>query len=146
VQDNAVTLQAVSAFPDDPGDTFIEGVTKGNVGNHTALEVGPRPDTLGAVNDLVGDDKVTGLDGLLEAAHGGECDDAADTDGAQSGDVGTGRDLVRGDLVVQAVTAQERDGNGLAIVLALVMQDGNRGGGFTPGSGDGQGSDLSEAR
>lgn len=146
VQDNTVTLQAVTTLADNLGDTLIEGVTEGNVGDNTALEVGPRPDTLGTVNDLVGDDKVTRLDLLLKTADGGEGDDAADTDRAQSGDVGTGRDLVGCDLVVSAVAAQERDGNGLVIVLTLVVQDGDGGGGFAPGSRDGQGSNLAEAR
>jgi hypothetical protein len=50
------------------------------------------------------------------------------------------------DLVVGAVAAQERDGNGLVIVLTLVVQDGDGGGGFTPGSRDRQGSNLGEAR
>jgi hypothetical protein len=146
VQDNTVALQAVTALADNLGDTLIEGVTKGNVGDNTTLEVGPRPNTLGAVNDLVGDNKVTRLNLLLKTADGGEGDDAANTDRAQSGDVGTSRDLVGCDLVVGAVAAQERDGNGLVIVLTLVVQDGDGGGGFTPGSRDRQGSNLGEAR
>lgn len=146
MQDNTVALQAVSALADNLGDTFIEGVTEGNVSDHPALEVGPRPHTLGAVDDLVGDDKVTGLNFLLETADGGEGDDAADTDGAQSSNIGTSGDLVRGDLVVRAVTAQEGDSNGLVIVPALVVQDGDGGGGFTPGSRDRQGGNLSKAR
>jgi hypothetical protein len=146
VQDDTVTLQAVSAFANNLGDTLIEGVTEGNVGDNTTLEVGPWANTLGAVNDLIGDNKVTGLDSLLETANSGESNDAADTDGAQSSDVGASGHLVRGNLVVGAVTAEERDGNGLVVVLALVVEDSNRGGRLAPGGGDVQRSNLGESR
>ena len=136
----------MSALANNLGDSLIEGIAEGNVGDNTALEVGPRANTLGAVNDLVGDDKITGLNFLLKTADGGEGNDAADTDRAQGGDIGTGRDLVGGDLVVSAVTAQERDGNGLGIVLALVVQDGDGGGRFAPGGRHSEGGNLGEAR
>ena len=48
--------------------------------------------------------------------------------------------------MVSAVAAQECDSNGLVIVLALVVQDGDGRGGFTPGSVDGERSNLSESR
>lgn len=146
VQDDTLTLQAVSTGPDDLGNTLIEGVTEGNVSDDAALEEGEGTDTLGAVDDLVGNDKITGLDLLLQATDGGEGDDGADTDGAQSGDVGAGRDLVGSNLVVQTVTAQEGDGDRLVVVGALVVQDGNGGGGGAPRSRDVQRRNLGEAR
>lgn len=146
MQDDTVTLQAVSAFADDLGDTLIEGVAEGNVGNHTTLEVGPWPHALSTVNDLVGDDEVAGLDLLLQTADSGESNDATDTDRAQSGDVGTGRNLVGSDLVVSTVAAQESDSDNLVIVLAVVVEDGDGRGGFAPGSRDGQRSNLGESR
>lgn len=136
----------MSTLTHNLGNTLIKGITEGNVGNNSTLEVSPGPDTLGTVDDLIGDHKVAGLDSLLETADGGEGDDAADTDGAQSSDVGAGGDFMGGDLVVSTVTAQEGHGDSLVIVLALVMQDGDGRGGFTPGSADGQRGHLSETR
>lgn len=133
MQNNTVTLQAVSAFADDLSDTLIEGVAERNVCNGTTLKVGPWPHTLSTVNDLVGYNKVAGLDLLLQTADGGESNDATDTDGAQSGDVGTSRNLVGGDLVVGSVTAQESNSDNLIIVLAVVVEDSDGGGGFAPG-------------
>lgn len=146
VQDDTVTFQAVTALTNDLGDTLVEGVTEGNVGNNTTLEVGPWADTLGAVNDLIGDNKVARFDGLLQTADGRESNDAADTNGAQGSNVGASGHLVRGNLVVGAVTAQEGDSNGLVIVLALVVEDGDRGGGLAPGGRDVQRSNLGESR
>lgn len=146
MQDDTLTLQAVPALPDDLGDTLVEGVTEGNVSDNTALEVSPWTDTLGAVNDLVGDNEVAGLNSLLETANSGESNDAADTNGAKSSDVGAGRHFVRGNLVVGAVTAQERDSNGLVVVLALVVEDGDRGGRLAPGGRNIQRSNLGESR
>lgn len=146
VQDDTLTLQAVSAFANDLGDTLIEGIAERNVGDNTTLEVGPWANTLGAVDDLIGDHEVTGLDSLLETANSGESNDAADTNGAQSGDIGASGHLVRGNLVVGAVTAEERDGDGLVVVLALVVEDSDRGGRLAPGGRYVQRSNLSESR
>lgn len=146
VQDDTLTLQAVAALPDNLGDTLIEGITEGNVGDNTTLEVGPWANTLGAVNDLIGNHEVAGLDSLLQTANGRESNDAADTDRTQSSNVGAGGNLVRGNLVVEAVTAQERDGDGLVVVLALVVEDSDRGGGLAPGGRDVQRSNLGESR
>ena len=92
------------------------------------LEEGERTDTLGPVNDLVGDDKVHGLDVLAEGPDGGEGDDAPDADGAQGGDVGAGGDLVGRELVVDAVAGEEGYGD------AIVPRDEDRGRGEAPGS------------
>jgi hypothetical protein len=125
VQDNTVTLETVAALAHHLGNTLIEGVTEGDVSDNAALEESPRPYTLGTVNDLVRDDEVAGLDLLLQTADGREGDYATDTDGAQSSDVGAGGNLMRGDLVVRAVAAEEGDGDDLAVVLTLVVQDGD---------------------
>lgn len=146
VQDNPISLQTVSTLTHNLGNTLVKGIAEGDVGNNSLLKVGPGANTLGTVDDLVGDDKVAGLDSLLQTADGGEGDDASDTNGAQSSDVGAGGDFMRGDLVVSTVTAQESHGDSLVIVLALVVQDGDRRGGFTPGSVDGQRSHLGETR
>lgn len=121
MQNDSIALQAMSAFTDNLGNTLIEGVAEGNVCNNAALEVGPWSETLGAVDDLIRDDEIAGLDLLLQTANGGESNDASDTDRAQSGNVRAGRNLVGSELVVQAVSAQESNGDGLVIVLAVVV-------------------------
>lgn len=146
MQDNTIALEAVAALAHHLGNTLIKGVTEGDVGDYATLEESPGTNTLGAVNDLVGDNKVTGLDLLLQTANGGEGNDAADTDGAQGGNVSAGGNLVGSNLVVQAMAAQEGDGDSLAVVLALVVQDGDGRRGGTPRSRDSQRGHLGEAR
>lgn len=107
MQNDTVALHGSSAGLDNGGKLGIKGVGKSNVADNAALEKGKGADTLGAVNGLVGDDKVHGLNLLLEGADGGEGDDAADTDTAESGNVGTVGHLVRGKLVVDAVAGEE---------------------------------------
>lgn len=80
MQNHALALQTVSALAHDLGNALIERVAERDMGNHTALEVGPWPHTLGAINHLVRDDKVARLDVLLETADGGEGNDAAHAD------------------------------------------------------------------
>lgn len=86
------------------------------------LEEGERADALGPVDNLVGDNKVHGLDLLAEGADGGEGDDAADTYGPQRSDVSARGHLMWRELVVDAVTGQE--GHGDAIVPS--DEDGRR--------------------
>ena len=103
-------LQALAATADEGGEALVEGVGKGNVRDDACLEEGEGPDAFGAVDDMVGDDKVARLDGLLEGADGAEGDDAADAEGAEGRDVGSCGDFVRGVLVVEAVAGEEGDG------------------------------------
>lgn len=145
MQDDAITLKAVSALAHHLGDALIEGVTEGDVSDNATLEESPRAHALGAVNDLVRDNKVAGLDLLLQTADGGESNDAADANGAQGGDIGASGNLMRGDLVVQAVAAQEGDGDNLVVVLTLVVQNGDGRGRGAPGGCDIQRSHLGEA-
>lgn len=146
MQHNTLALEAVAASPHNLGNTLIEGVSERNVSNHASLEEGERPDALGTVNDLVWNHEVAGLDLLLQATDGREGNDGADTNRAQSSDVGASRHLMGGNLMVQAVTTEESDSDGLVVVRAVVVQDGDRGGGSAPGSRDVQGSNLSETR
>jgi hypothetical protein len=144
VQAHAVALEAVAALAHDLRDALVEGVREADVADHAALEEGEGADALGAVDDLVGDDEVAGLDGFLQRADGAEGDDGADAQAAQGGDVGAGGDLVGCDLVVQAVARQEGDGDGLA-VGGGVVQDGDGRGGSAPRSGRVERGDGGEA-
>lgn len=130
MQRHALSLQAVSASPNHLGNALVKGITEGDVADDATLEEREGPDTLGAVNDLVRDDEIAGLDLLLQATDSRESDDGADTDGAKGGNVSARGHLMRGDLVVSSVAAKERNSDGL--VLDSVVQDGYRGGGGAP--------------
>lgn len=147
VQAHAVALEAVATLAHNLGDTLVEGVRETDVADHTALEEGERTDALGAVDDLVGDDKVAGLDLFLQRAYGAEGNDGADTEAAESSDVGAGGHLVRSDLVVETMAGDEGDGDGLAVGRGRgVVEDGDGRGGSAPGSGELEGGDGCEAR
>lgn len=80
MQNNAITLQAMSTLAYNLGNALIKRIPKGDMCNHTAFEVSPRPHALSPVNDLVRDNKIAWLDCLLETANSGEGDDAPNTD------------------------------------------------------------------
>jgi hypothetical protein len=127
MEHHAVALHVRRASLDDIRQLLVKGVRKADMTNNTALEEGKGSDALGAIDDLVRDDKVHGLDLLLQRADGGEGNDASDTEVAESGDVGTVGDLVGRKLVVQAVAGEEGD------VDAVVGEDGDGRGGISPG-------------
>lgn len=136
---DTIALKRMSASPHDLGDLLIEGVRKPDVSDNPALEECERADALGAIDDLVGDDKVAGLDLLLQRADGGEGNDAANTEGAEGRDVGAVGDFVGSERVVGAVAGEEGDSG----VLVGEDRDGGRRG--APGSGDVQGGDWGVA-
>lgn len=123
------------ASPHNLRDLLIERVRKPDVSHNPALEESERTNTLGAIDDLVWDHEVAGLDLLLQRADGGEGNDAADAEGAESGDVGAVGDFMGGKGVVGAVAGEEGDGG------VLVGEDRDGGGRCAPGSGDVQGGD-----
>lgn len=130
MEHHAIALHMRRTGLDDICQLLVERVRKSNVAYHTTLKESERPDALGAIDDLVGDHKVHGLNLLLQGAHGGEGNDASDTEVAESSDVGLVGNLVRRKLMVQAVTGEE--GN----VDTVVREDGDGRGGRSPG-GDG---------
>lgn len=75
MQCNTFSLQTMSALPHDFGDALIERISKLHVGDHSSLKECPRPEPLGAINDLVRDHEVARLDLFLQAPDGGEGDD-----------------------------------------------------------------------
>lgn len=146
MQHDTLSLQAVSASPNDLSNTLIEWVTEGNVSDSTSLEECEWPDALGSVNDLVWNHKIARLDMLLQASHSRESNDGSHADRPQSSNVGSSRHLVGSNLMVKAVTAQEGDSDILAVSRALVVEDSDRSGGLAPGSRDIQGRNLRETR
>jgi hypothetical protein len=109
----------------DLGQARVEGVAEADVADHAALEEGKGPDALCAVDGLVGHHEVARAHVLLQRADGGEGDDGADADAPQRGHVGAVPDLMRGELVVQAVAREEGHGHGLARRGRGMVQDGD---------------------
>jgi hypothetical protein len=136
VKHYALALHMRRASLDNLSQLVVEWVRKSNMANNTTLEEGKRSDALCAIDNLVRDHKVHGLDLLLERADGREGDDASDTEMAESSNVGAVGNLVRRKLVVHSVTGKERH------VYAIVGEDGDGRGGSAPrcdGVDDGNG-------
>lgn len=127
MQDDAVALHALGAALHNSGQCCVKGVREPDVADDAALTKGEGADTLGPVDDLVGDDKIHGLDLLLEGAHGREGNDTSHAHVAEGSNVGSVGDLVRRELVVEAVAGKE--GN----VDAFVGEDADGRGGRAPG-------------
>lgn len=137
MQNHTVADHGSSASLDDISQLLVKWIGKSNVADDTALVECKGTDTLGAVNDLVGEDKVHGLNVLLQGADGGEGDNAADANAAEGGNVGPVGHLVRRKLVMKAVAGEE--GN----VDVAVGEDVDGRGGLAPRrvgvqSGDGR--------
>lgn len=109
VQDNAVALHVLGARLDHLGEFGIKGVGKANMADNTSLEEGKRTDALCAIYDLVRNDKVHGLDVLLQRADSREGNDASHSNVSQGCDVGSVGDLVGGELMVNAVSGEKSD-------------------------------------
>lgn len=109
MQAHILALETVSEFPNYLAQIVVKGIREPNMADHALLEESEWPDALGAVNDLVRHDKVPRLDRLLQTAYSGEGNDSADTDGAESRDVGAGGNLMRCEFVVQAMAGEESD-------------------------------------
>jgi hypothetical protein len=107
--------------------------------HHAALKESKRSDALGAINNLIRDDKVSGLDLLLQRPNSRESNDATDTDGSERRNVGAVGNLMRCVLVVEAVARQEGDR------YVVVLEDRDRARGNSPGCGDVKGGDGSES-
>lgn len=146
MESHALAFKAVAAFAHDGTDFRVEGVRETYVADHAAFEECEWADSLGAVDDLVGDDEVAGFDGFLEAAYSGEGDDGADAEVAEGGDVGASGDFVGGELVMEAMAGDEGDGDWLACGGRWVVEDGDGRGGSAPGSAWVEGGDVGEVR
>lgn len=128
MEHHTIALHVRRTGLDDICQLLVEWVRESNMAYNTTLKEGERPDALGAIDDLVGDHKVHGLNLLLQGAHGGEGNDASDTEVAEGSNVGQVGNLVRRKLMVQAVTGKE--GN----VDTIVGEDGDGRSGRSPRS------------
>jgi hypothetical protein len=107
VEHHALALHVSRASLDNLSQLLVERVRKSNMADNATLEESEWSDTLCAIDNLVRDHKVHGLDLLLQRADGGEGDDRSDTEMAESSDVGAVRDFVRRKLVVHSVAGKE---------------------------------------
>lgn len=126
MQSRPLALHGTSAGLDHGCQLGVEGIGEADVADEALLEEGEGPHALCAVDNLVRDDKVHGLDVLLEGADCAEGDDAAHPDVPQGGDVGARGDLMGRELVVGAVAREEGDGH------AVVLEDLDRSRGVAP--------------
>jgi hypothetical protein len=126
MQRDAFTLKTVSASPHNLGHLLIKWVRKPYMSHDSTIKESERSNPLCAINNLVRYHKVPWLDLFLQRTHCGECNDASDTNGAESGDVGTVWNLVRGMLVVEAVSRKKGNRD------VVVLEDRNGRRGFAP--------------
>ena len=100
MQLDTIALQTMTASSHDLGNAFIERVCEWNVANDSSIKKCPRPNSLCTINYLVGNDKVAWLDFLLQTTDSRESDNSTNSDGTQSSNVSSCRDLMRSKLVV----------------------------------------------
>lgn len=117
---DTVSVHGSSAGADYISQLLVKGVSNADVTDNAALVESKRADALCAVNDLVREDKIHGLDLLLQRAYSREGDDGAHTDAAQSRNIRSVRDFMRSELVVNTVARKESD------VDIVVLEDLNR--------------------
>lgn len=100
MQHNFIALHVLGAGLDDLSQSRVEGISESNMPDNTALEEGKGTDTFGPVNDLIGNNKVHGLDVLLQRADGRKSDDASHTNMSKGSNVGTIRHFVGSKLMM----------------------------------------------
>ena len=125
MQGHTFAFETVPTPSDHFAHTRVKGICKGYMADNAVFEEGERPDTLGAIDDLVRHDKVPGLDVLLQAASRTEGDDAAHSNRAERGNVCPSRNFVRCELVMETMPREECDGNRFACVGRRMLRDGN---------------------
>lgn len=127
VQCTSLSLHRTGALLHYSGHLGVERIGKAHMSHQALLEESEGPDSLGAIDDLVRNDKVHWLDVLLQGPYGTEGDNGSHANVSQGGNVGARGHLVGGELVVGAMAGQEGDGD------AVMLEDANGGGGVAPG-------------
>lgn len=126
MQPHPIALETVATTSHHIADLLVKGVGKWDMQHKPVFEEGMWPDALGAIDGLIGDHEVAGLDLLREGACGGEGNDAAHADVAEGSDVGARRHLRRVELVMGAVAREEGDRDRVARRGRRVFEDGDR--------------------
>lgn len=107
VQDDTIALHTLRTSFHNGSQLVVERISEADMAHYTALEKGEWTNALCAINDLVGDHEIHGLDLFLQRADGGEGDDAANTQMTQGSNVGLTGHFMRRKLMMYAVSGQE---------------------------------------
>jgi hypothetical protein len=70
MQHNTLTLKALATLPHNRSNLLVERVCEWHMVYNAVFEERERADSLGAINDLIWDDKISWLDFLLQATDG----------------------------------------------------------------------------
>jgi len=79
MQHHSIAFQALPARPHHLRDPFVEWVTERDVAHKSTFEEREWPNSFGSVDDLVWNDKVSWLDGFLQAANSREGNDGSNS-------------------------------------------------------------------
>lgn len=126
MQSNSISAEYRSASYDDSRKSFIKRVCKGNMALDASLKERKRSDPLGAIDDLIRDDKVPRLDVLPQTAHCRKGDDGPDAQGSECGDIRSAWYLVRCDLMMQTMSCQERNVRGRSVGRCMAQYTDRR--------------------
>lgn len=96
VENHAFTTQRMATSLHHLRNLGIERVRKAHMSHHALLKEGKRSNSLRPIDNLVRNYEISRLDMFLQAADSAEGNDAADSEMAQSGDVGLVGNLVGG--------------------------------------------------
>jgi hypothetical protein len=115
------------------------------MGYNATLEEGKWPDAFGPVNNLIRYDEIPGLNGLLQTANGRKGNHRSHAKTAQGRDICPVGDFMGSDLMVCAVSAEERDGDVFAGNAAFMVQNTDGRGRLAPGCLDIESGGFGEA-
>lgn len=123
---HTLSSKRMSALADDLPNLRIERICEANMAHHALLKEGKWSNTLGSVDDLVWDHKVSRSDLLLQTSYSTECNHGSNTNAPQSCDVGAVGNLMWCVFVVCAMAGEEGDGG------VVVLEDVDGRGGVAP--------------
>lgn len=109
MQLNFVSGEVLGTGLDNSSHLFIEGICKADVADNPTLEEGKRPDAFRAVNSLIWNYEVHGLNLLPQGTDSREGNDASDAEMTKGRNVGLVWDLVGRKLMVGAMASEEGD-------------------------------------
>jgi hypothetical protein len=101
-------------FPHDDGQSLIKRIAKAYMAHDAAFKESKRPNTLCAINNLIRHNKIPRSNLLLKTSNSRKRNDSTHTNMSQGCDIGTARDLMWCEFVVQAVSGKKGDWNWFA--------------------------------
>ncbi|KAJ8603395.1 hypothetical protein MRB53_042162 [Persea americana] len=125
MQSNAIALEAVPTLLDHLCEGCVKWICKHSMADDATLKESEWPYAFRPVDDLVRDNKVSGLDLLLQAAYGREGDYCPHANRSKRRDVRPRRALMRRELVMNAMSCQKSYRRGFGRAWGSVVKDGN---------------------